>query len=107
MIEISVEDVKALLDEGGRVHLLDVREPQEVALCALPGAENIPMLALFTGQQAPAAAKDARVVVFCHHGQRSFEAARLLQMQGFTDVRSMAGGIDAWAAAFDPTMPRY
>jgi len=107
MIEIGIRDVKAKLDAGEPVHLLDVREAAELRICALPGAEHIPMLQLFAGLAEPEAAKDAEIVVFCHTGLRSVEAAQLLQMRGYANARSMAGGIDAWAAAFDPDMTRY
>jgi len=107
MLEITVAEVKAKLDAGEALHLLDVREREEIAICSLPGAEQIPMMQLFTGMKRTEAAADAPIVIFCHHGIRSLEAARLLQMQGFTNVKSMAGGIDAWADEFDPSMTRY
>ncbi len=107
MIEISVEEVKRRLDGGEALHLLDVREPEEVEICALPGSEHIPMLDLFLGTAKTAAPPGTEVVVYCHHGIRSYEAAQLLRMQGFSKARSMAGGIEAWAARFDPTMARY
>jgi rhodanese-related sulfurtransferase len=107
MLEIGVDEVREKLERGEAVHLLDVREPAEVAICALPGAEHIPMLPLFLGTRRPSAAPDAQIVVFCHTGQRSYEAAQLLRAQGFPKARSMAGGIDAWAVVVDPSMPRY
>ena len=107
MIEIQVEEVKRRLDAGEKLHLLDVREAEEVEICALPGAEHIPMLDLFLGTARTAAPAGAEIVVYCHHGIRSFEAAQMLRMQGFSKARSMAGGIEAWASRFDPTMARY
>ena len=107
MLEITVAEVKEKLDAGEPVHLLDVREPEEIAICSLPGAESIPMMQLFTGLKRTEAAPDSLIVVLCHHGVRSLEATRLLQMQGFANVKSMAGGIDAWAEQIDPAMTRY
>ena len=107
MLEISVEELKDLLDRGEPVHLLDVREPAELALCRLEGAEHIPMLELFAGLRSPSAAPDAPVVVFCHVGERSLESARFLRRLGFAHARSLAGGIDAWAMRYDPSMARY
>ena len=107
MLEISVQDLKAKIDAGESVHLLDVREQQELAICALDGAEHIPMMSLFLGLKKTAAAQDAEVVVFCHTGVRSLEAAQFLRMQGFEDAKSLAGGIDAWAVAIDPSLARY
>ena len=107
MSEISVEEVKAKLDRGDAVHLLDIRESAEVEICALPGAEHIPMMELFTGVKRTEAESTSEIVVYCHHGIRSFEAAQYLRMQGYAHARSMAGGIAAWADRVDPTMTSY
>ena len=103
-MEISVAAVKEKLDS---LHLIDVREPHEVAMCFIEGAETIPMMQLFTGLAKPTAAQDANIVVYCHSGIRSMEAAMYLQHAGYQNVRSMAGGIDAWACDIDPSMTRY
>ena len=107
MTEITVQEVKAKLDAGEPVHLVDVREQQEVALCALPDSEHIPMMSLFLGVKKTAAAQDAEIVVYCHHGIRSLEAMQFLKTQGFENVKSMAGGIEAWATTVEPGMTRY
>ena len=107
MIEIGPTDVKAMLDRGERVHLLDVREPMEVAICRIEGSENIPMMQLFVGAKGPSAGLDDEIVVLCHHGMRSLEAAQYLRMKGFRRVRSLSGGIDAWAAEIDRSLARY
>ncbi|MFQ5844226.1 MAG: rhodanese-like domain-containing protein [Planctomycetota bacterium] len=105
--EIAARELKELLDHGAPIQLLDVREPEELRICALPGAENVPMLPLFAGLARPAADPGRPVVVYCHHGIRSADAVTFLRDQGFSDVRSLAGGIDAWAADVDPSMTRY
>jgi adenylyltransferase/sulfurtransferase len=107
VLEIGPGEVKAKLDRGERVFLLDVREPPELAVCRLEGAEHIPMMQLFLGLESPSAAPDDEIVVFCHHGMRSLEAARYLRARGFPRARSLAGGIDAWAVTVDPSLPRY
>ena len=107
MIEIDPKGLKAMLDRGERVHLLDVREPMEIAICRIEGSENIPMMQLFVGAKEPSAGLDDELVVLCHHGIRSFEAAQYLRMKGFRRARSLSGGIDAWAAEVDPTLARY
>jgi rhodanese-related sulfurtransferase len=89
--------------------LLDVREPWEVALAAirLPGVNSlhIPM------GQVPArlAEIDAAqpVVCICHHGMRSAQVVAFLMRQGRTEIYNLAGGIDAWSALVDPSVPRY
>jgi adenylyltransferase/sulfurtransferase len=107
VIEIDVAEVKTKLDRGERVRLLDVREPHELAICRLEDAEHIPMMQLFLGLKAPAAAPEDEIVVFCHLGVRSFEAAAFLRSRGFPRARSLAGGIDAWAVEIDPSLARY
>ena len=108
MLEITPTELKAKLERADRsVHLVDVREAQELVICNLPGAQHIPMLQLFTGLQTPRAEPETEVVVFCHHGVRSLEAAKYLRLNGFARARSLAGGLEAWATDVDPSMPRY
>ena len=107
MSEITPEEVKSKLDAGDGLHLIDVREEHELAICALDGAEHIPMMSLFLGLKKTAAAQDASIVVFCHHGIRSLEAMKFLEVQGFENVQSMAGGIEAWARRVDSSIARY
>lgn len=92
--------------QGGRTPvLLDVREPWEWNLCRLPGAILIPMRELPARLQE--LDKTAETVVICHHGVRSFHAARYLETAGFGDVVNLSGGMAAWADEVDPAMPRY
>ncbi|MFB6260377.1 MAG: rhodanese-like domain-containing protein [Thiohalorhabdaceae bacterium] len=85
--------------------VLDVREPRELAVCALDDAVHIPMNEIPARlDELPA---DREVVVMCHHGMRSMQVTQFLRHQGFSHVRNLAGGIDAWAARVDPDMPRY
>jgi rhodanese-related sulfurtransferase len=108
VLEITPTELKAKLETADRnVHLVDVREPEELAFCKLEGAQHIPMLQLFTGLQAPRADAETEIVVFCHHGVRSLEAAKYLRLNGFANARSLAGGLEAWADDVDPSLPRY
>jgi rhodanese-related sulfurtransferase len=50
---------------------------------------------------------DAHIVVLCHHGMRSLSVTMWLRNQGFDNVQSLAGGIDHWARAIDPSIPLY
>ncbi len=85
--------------------LLDVREPWEYDLCRLPEARLVPMGQLL--QQLAALPADRETVVICHHGIRSYQAARILERQGFRAVYNLTGGLDAWAREVDPAMPTY
>jgi rhodanese-related sulfurtransferase len=104
--EISVSEVKARLDRGDSVVLLDVREPWETATAEIPGALCIPM------GELPARANneldpESEIVAFCHLGMRSLNVTAWLREQGYDHVQSMAGGIDRWTREIDPKVPLY
>ena len=105
--EVSAGQVKAMMKQGEKFTLLDVREPSEHAYCRLPDSVLIPLgeLPHHVADVEPPAG--ATVVVYCHHGIRSLGAAGLLQSLGFRSVRSLEGGIEEWASAIDPGLPRY
>jgi len=103
--QVTPVEVKRLLDAGRALVLLDVREPQEVALVRIEGAIHIPM------GEVPARLHEldpeADIVVYCHHGMRSANVCGFLQQRDFHNVANLTGGIDAWAASVDPSLPRY
>ncbi len=105
--QISVRDVNAMLSAGTPVLLLDVREPEEHAFCHLPGSVLMPLGDLPTRWEELEVPDDAMVVVYCHHGVRSLRGAGFLEYVGIKNVASMAGGIEEWSLAVDPTVPRY
>jgi adenylyltransferase/sulfurtransferase len=102
---LEPKELKALLDRGEKVVLVDVREPQEWALVRLEGARHIPL------REVPARLADldraALTVVYCHHGMRSASACGFLHQHGFTRVHNLEGGIDAWVREIEPDKPRY
>lgn len=107
-LEITPAEVRRMLDEGAKVHLIDVRQPEEYAISRIDGSELIPM------NTVPAAltslegkADEGLLVVFCHHGMRSLNVVNWLRGQGVTESVSMAGGIDRWSIEIDPSVPRY
>lgn len=85
--------------------LLDVREPAEFDICRIEGSQLIPMGTV--PSRLPELDPDADIVVICHHGARSAQVTMFLERQGFARVVNLAGGIAAWAAQVDPSMPRY
>ncbi|MEZ5400467.1 MAG: rhodanese-like domain-containing protein [Bryobacteraceae bacterium] len=106
--EITVQEVKALVDGGGRIELIDVREMHEHALTRIDGADLIPMNTVPQRvSELEARAEEATLVIFCHHGMRSLNVVSWLRRQGIEQCQSMAGGIDAWSIAIDPGVPRY
>ncbi len=104
--EIPVEEARRLLaSPAGRVLLLDVREPFEERICRIDGSTHVPLREL--AARLEGLPRDRRILVLCHHGGRSRQAAGYLRAHGFPAVSNIQGGIDAWAARVDPAMPRY
>lgn len=104
-IQIRPEKLASALKAGQKLQLLDVRTPEEHEIARIDGAQlATEALAREVVERWP---KDSPIVVYCHLGERSVEAVSFLMGQGFTNVRSLAGGIDAWSAQVDPTVPRY
>ncbi len=107
-LEVSVRDVKQRLDAGESLHLIDVREPNEFAMCKIEGATLVPMRTV-PGELQDLQSKAATgpLIVFCHHGMRSLNVVHWLREQGLENCASMSGGIEAWSTAVDPSVPRY
>ncbi|BDZ55173.1 HesA/MoeB/ThiF family protein [Agromyces marinus] len=103
--EVDAATLAAELATAGAPVLLDVREPWEAEIAAIPGATLIPLGEL--EERAAGLDPAASVVVICHLGVRSRLAADRLAAAGFDRVRNLTGGIDAWALAVDPDVMRY
>ena len=110
LVQISVKEfaqLQAVAPES--MQLVDVREPHELALAKLPGFENLPLseFAEWSGQIHTRLDSEKPTLVLCHHGMRSAQMCQWLMSQGFTDVKNIAGGIDAYSIVVDPTIPQY
>lgn len=97
-------DVKRLLEEGGQIEFLDVRSPEEREIAQIPGTR---LLDDETARYVEGLPRDTTLIFHCHHGSRSLQAAEYFRRRGFANVINVAGGIDAWSAEVDPTIPRY
>ena len=103
--EVNATDLARELKENPALLLIDVREPLEWEICHIDGVTLIPLGQLperlneLDGHKA--------IVTHCHRGVRSMQALEILKAAGFTKVRSLAGGIDAWSTDVDPSVPRY
>jgi rhodanese-related sulfurtransferase len=103
--EILPEELSERLRRGERFLILDVREPEEIAIAAFPGAAQIPMGEI--PSRVAGLDPDQETVVVCHHGIRSAQVAMYLARLGFERVSNLSGGIDLWSATVDPAVPRY
>lgn len=112
--EINVQDVYEKQQNREEFFLIDVREPHELALASLPAGTfiNVPLSDLVARKlealpEALGNAPHADAVLFCHKGMRSAQVTAFLRQQGWSNARSMAGGIDAWAEEIDESVGRY
>jgi rhodanese-related sulfurtransferase len=110
LLEITVEDLaQRIAKADAPLQLIDVREPQEIAIAALPNFQVFPLsqsaewMATLPTQLEP----HGETYVMCHHGMRSAQMCQWLTQQGFTNVKNIVGGIDAYALGVDSSIPRY
>ena len=79
-LEITPADLRARLDRGEKLHLVDVREPWEYDLCRIEGAKLVPLGSLAASLQTLPDVEE--VICYCHHGMRSLDAAAWLRFPG-------------------------
>ena len=103
--EISAEELHGLLQKKSNVKLIDVREPHEYEICHIQGARLIPTSEFVQRIKELDSAEE--MVFYCHKGIRSRNAVELLKSAGFKKIKSLHGGVDAWAERIDASMPRY
>ncbi len=103
--EITAQELRDEWRRNPDLVVIDVREPHEHEIAHIDGAVLIPLgelpdrLGELDGHH--------EIVTHCHHGARSLKALEILKAAGFSKVRSLRGGIDAWAVNVDPSLPRY
>jgi sulfur-carrier protein adenylyltransferase/sulfurtransferase len=103
--DIEAGDLAGRLQRGEQIKLLDVREPHELEISHLEGAQLIPLGQLAARLSELDSAEE--MVVFCKGGTRSARALEVLASAGFRKVKNLKGGINAWAREVDPSMPVY
>jgi len=108
-LEIDVAAAQTLLQRAPaeKCLLLDCRTPEEYATAHIAGATLLPMQDIPDRLAELEPWRHEQIVVHCHHGMRSLKVAQWLREQGFSQVSSMRGGIDAWSTAIDAKVPRY
>ncbi|MFN3308770.1 MAG: ThiF family adenylyltransferase, partial [Anaerolineales bacterium] len=103
--DITARDLAERLKNGTPLRLIDVREPHELEISRLPGAQLIPLGQLAARLSELDSAEE--IVLFCKAGTRSARALELLLSAGFRKVKNLKGGINAWAREVDPSLPVY
>ena len=104
-MNITPMEVKQKKEAGDSFILLDVREEWEYQRGHIPDSVHIPLGEL--SRRVSELDTDDEIVTLCHHGMRSASAQAFLIQSGFSDVKNMTGGIDAYSLSVDPTIPRY
>lgn len=102
---ITPRELSQLITSANPPKIIDVRSSVEQQISAFPGAENIPVEQL--GQALGSIEKEKLIVLVCRTGIRSGRAALRMKKAGFTNVKNLKGGINAWADEIDPTLRRY
>jgi len=102
--EITPKELKARLDRGDDLYILDVREPHEYQICHLNG-HLIPLGQL--PQRVNELDTSREIVAHCRSGKRSADAIEFLRTAGFKKLWNLKGGILAWSDEVDPKVPKY
>ena len=103
--EIEPTQVFGRMNQGDQIRMIDVREPHELEISKLDGADLIPLGSLASEMHRLDSAEE--IVLFCKSGTRSARALELLAGAGFRKIKNLRGGINAWAEQIDPSLPIY
>lgn len=104
-LQISPAELADLKRRGTALHILDVREPWEIDICAFEDSRHIAMEELL--HRLGELEGEGLLIVVCHHGVRSLRATLWLRQRGFDRAVNLDGGMDGWAREIDPTMRTY
>mgnify|MGYP003423803324 FL=1 len=104
MKEVTVLELKDMMDRNEEFQLIDVREPFEYEVSNLNGL-NIPLAGILI--ESEKVVKDIPVIIQCRSGKRSAQAVMLLEQQGYTNLANLQGGILAWREEIDPELDVY
>ena len=103
--EITVKELKARMDRGEKLTVIDVREPHEFAIARIPGTKLIPLNQV--EERAGEFDKNEEIILQCRSGKRSADALNRLKAKGFVKLKNLVGGITAWSDEIDPSVPKY
>jgi rhodanese-related sulfurtransferase len=103
--QLSAIELNDKIQQGENLLLLDVREPHEFQYANIPNSVSIPL------NQIPERLYEVdpqqEIVIICHHGIRSQQAANYLEQSGYDNIANLMGGIDAWSCCCDSSVRRY
>ncbi|MFN0277883.1 MAG: rhodanese-like domain-containing protein [Pyrinomonadaceae bacterium] len=106
MLEITASELKARMDAGDDIQLIDVRQPDEYAFAKIEGAKLIPLGEIMSRMNE--LDENRETVIHCKMGGRSARAIEALQQAGFNgDMKNLVGGITAWSNEVDPSVLKY
>ena len=103
--EITVKELKARMDRGEELTVIDVREPHEYAIARIPGTKLIPLNQV--EERAGEFDKNEEIILQCRSGKRSADALNRLKAKGFLKLKNLVGGLSAWSDEIDPSVPKY
>jgi rhodanese-related sulfurtransferase len=104
--EITPSELLQKLQNSEKIQLIDVRQPEEFAICKISGSQLIPLNEI--PKRCPEIDKNAEAVIICHHGFRSAQAIQYLNQRfGYENLLNLKGGIHQWALQVDPEMATY
>jgi rhodanese-related sulfurtransferase len=103
--QLSATELKNRIQQGENLFLLDVREPHEFQYAHITNSVSIPLNQIPT--RLCELDPQQEIVVICHHGMRSQQAANYLVQSDFKNVTNLIGGIDAWSCTCDSSVRRY
>lgn len=103
--QLSAIELKNKIDQDESLFLLDVREPHEFKFASIANSTLIPLNQI--PQRLGELDAEQDIVVICHHGMRSMQAAHFLVNSGFKNIANLVGGIDAWSRECDDSVARY
>ncbi|MEM6613450.1 MAG: rhodanese-like domain-containing protein [Cyanobacteria bacterium P01_C01_bin.72] len=107
--EIDVTQLATLIASDASLQLIDVRERSEANLAYIPGFDLYPLSEFeqWSEKILTTLQPESETIVICHHGMRSAQLCQWLSMRGFTDVKNVMGGIDAYSRLVDSSIRRY
>lgn len=103
--QISPQELAEMIKNSVDVRIIDIREEYERKVCCIKGSEHIPLDMLTDSSKIFPV--DKKIVLYCHHGQRSLRACKLMRQDGKVNFLSLAGGINRWASEIEPNMAQY